>query len=138
MAVTITGPEPLRQHTAYKVPALLDLDAPLRAGISRTTSGDFGLTGETATVEKLVWAALLTEQGALDWDPTFGTNLRHKRLRPSDLSAERRRISALVKSVPYVTSVEVQLLFEDDEMVVDLNIGTDFGPFYTRRAFDAA
>lgn len=132
---TITCPMPTLLHTSPTVPPMLDIDAPIvpANGLTVAPSGDYKLTGELATVEKVIWSALLTKSGELDWDPQFGANLRHKRLRPADLSAERRRIVQLVEAVPHVTRAEVQLLFSDDEIAVAVYAETDFGTLETRR-----
>lgn len=136
--MSVDGPVPAREHTADLVPALLDIDAPLRAGLRVTDSGDFGMASETRTVEKMLWALVLTPRGSVDWDPQFGSALRAKRLRPMDLKKEHRRLVALAMGVPYVKAAAVQLLFEGDEIVVEFNITSDFGSFYTRRAVDAS
>lgn len=136
--MSVDGPVPAREHTADLVPALLDIDAPLRAGLRVTDSGDFGMASETRTVEKMLWALVLTPRGSVDWDPQFGSALRAKRLRPMDLKQEHRRLVALAMGVPYVKAAAVQLLFEGDEIVVEFNITSDFGSFYTRRAVDAS
>lgn len=132
----LTGPMPTELHTA-PMPAvpLLDLDMPVvpAAGIGVAPSGDYRLRGELAAVEKVIWATLLTPAGSLDWDPGFGAALSHKRLAPSDLAAVRRRVKQLVEGVPYVARVEVQVLFEQDEVVIALEVETDFGSLSTRR-----
>ncbi len=135
MSLAITCPLPTQLHTAPTVPALLDIDAPVipANGFTLAPSGDYKLTGELATVEKILWATILTPLGALDWDPAFGSRLELKRLRPVDLAAERRRIAQLAATVPYVTRVDVQLLFEDDEVLVSLVVETNFGSFPTQR-----
>lgn len=131
----IAGPYPTLLHTAPTVPALLDIDAPVvpASGFTLAASGDYKLSGETKTVEKMIWAALLTPAGSLDWDPDFGSALRLRRLRPSDLAAERRRIVQLVEAIPHVSSASVQLLFDGDEMTVDVTAVTNFGTISTSR-----
>lgn len=129
------APLPTLLHTAPTVPALLDIDAPVvpASGFTLAASGDYKLSGETKTVEKMIWAALLTPAGSLDWDPDFGSALRLRRLRPSDLAAERRRIVQLVEAIPHVSSASVQLLFDGDEMTVAVTAVTNFGTFSTSR-----
>ena len=131
---SFNGPVPQLQHTADLVPALLDLDVPLRQGIQTTTAGDYRLSSETATVERLIWAAVLTQTSELDWDPGFGSLRKLKRLRPTDLRAEQQRLLAIVKAIPYVTDCGVQLLWQAGEMIVVFDVNTDFGRFYTKRA----
>lgn len=135
MALPLTGPYPTLLHTSPTVPALLDIDAPTipANGFTLAPSGDYKLSGELATVEKVVWAAVRTPAGSLDWDPGFGSALRLRRLRPADLAAERRRLAELVRAVPHVTGVNVQLLFDGDEMIVRLEVSTNFGSFPTQR-----
>jgi hypothetical protein len=124
---------PVRVNKADDIPALLDIDAPLRSGFRLAPSRDYAMAGELATVEKMIWAALLTPRGGYDWSPAFGTRLRWKRLRDEDIRAEQRRIEAMVRAVPYVKACHASLLFEQDEVVIDLRVETDFGPFYARR-----
>jgi len=136
----LTAPMPTLLHTSPTVPALLDIDAPLAPanGFTLAPSGDYKLSGELATVEKMIWHALLTPAGSFDWDPDFGSALRHKRLRPSDLAAERRRIVQVVSQIPHVTNVSVQLLFDGDEMTVAVTADTNFGTVETQRGANAA
>jgi len=132
----LTAPMPTLLHTSPTVPALLDIDAPIAPanGFTLAPSGDYKLSGELATVEKMIWHALLTPAGSFDWDPDFGSALRHKRLRPSELAAERRRIVQLVAAIPYVTSASVQLLFDGDEISVAVTADTNFGTLETAHA----
>lgn len=130
------GALPRLLHTSPTVPPLVDLDAPWvpPGGVRRAPSGDYATSAELATVERMIWAAALTREGELDWDPGFGVALDWKRLRPSDLSATRRRLVELVRAVPHVVGVEVQVLFEGDEVYIAIEADTDFGRLEGRYA----
>lgn len=132
----IYAPLPTLLHTSPTVPALLDIDAPVvpASGFTLAPSGDYLLSGEKTTVEKMIWAALLTPRGSLDWAPNFGSSLRLKRRRPADLAAERRRIVQVVEAIPHVSSASVQLLFDGDEMTVAITAQTNFGTVETSHA----
>jgi hypothetical protein len=133
---SVAGPYPRLLHTAPTVPPLLDIDAPLIPpnGIRLTASGDYALAAELVTVEKMLWAAILTPAGSLDWDPGFGGAIEMKRLRPADLVETRRRIEQLARAVPYVVSAKVQILFENDEAVIAIDAETQFGHLETTHA----
>lgn len=138
MPFAITGPIPPREYTAEKVPALLDIASPLRTGLSKTTSGDLKLAGELATAEKLLWAAVLTPFGSVEYNPGFGFLNEHKRLRTHDIAAARTRLVSIALSVPYITEANVQITWDGDECFVAFDCMTDFGPFYSRRSLKYA
>lgn len=130
----VIGPMPVQLHTspAPTVPFLdIDLSTVPAAGIALAPSGDYAMRGEVATLEKVIWAAVLTPLGSIDWDPRFGAQLAHKRLAPSDLAAEKRRLRQLIEGIPHVTHVDVQILFDADEARLALAVESDFGAFTT-------
>ena len=129
----LIGPKPPRAHTAFRVPALLDIDSPLRAGRTRTSSGEPLMSGELATTEKLIWAILLTPRGSIEWSQRFGTDLQHKRLSSINAMAEKRRIAAQIRDVPYISNIDVQILFEGNTVDVAIIADSEYGPFYSRR-----
>jgi hypothetical protein len=137
--VTVTALYPTTDSSTTMAVALLDIDAPAvpANGFTLAPSGDYKLSGELATVEKMIWAILLTPEGSFDWDPDFGSNLRLKRLRPADLGAMRRKIQGMVQQIPYVRAASVQLLFDADEMMVSVYADTTFGDLQTQRGLNA-
>lgn len=132
----VAGPYPRLLHTAPTVPPLLDIDAPTvpAEGVRMTAAGDYAMSAELATVEKMLWAVVLTAPDELDWEPRFGSALELRRLRPADLSAARRHVVEQARAVPHVRAVEAQILFEGDEVFIAIDADTDFGRLESRHA----
>jgi len=96
--------------------------------------GDIQTVGENDAIEIAVWNTLLTPRGSIEWDPTFGADLRQKRVRSFDLANEQRRLAELVATVAGVSSARVLILFGNDYADITVTVSTAAGeiPFEKR------
>ena len=118
---------------------LVDFDAPtfdangLGGGWRIGDDGAHRLVGGLATIERIVWAHLLTHRGELRHDPTLGTRLRVKHPLTS-IRDEERYLAAQLKRVPYVKSARVTLSQPiADAIDVAVEVQTEIGIIRTRR-----
>jgi hypothetical protein len=88
---------------------------------------DLAAVAESDAIAIAVWATLLTPEGRISWDPTFGTNLRQKRVRSVDLAAEQRRLGEALTTVTGVSSAKVQIVFGDDFADISILVSTAAG-----------
>lgn len=136
----VTGP---RRSGARPEPgAIVDVLSPLvgaSPGMALDASGDAAEATELQAVELAIWDLLLTRRGELYWDPSRGSPLALKELRPGDLRSEEAKIAAQIETLAPVSKAVVQLLWQDGHMVVSVRARTRAGVLTTsRRADDVA
>ena len=106
---------------------LLDLDQTPFEPQRVTPGGDFGMAAGFATFRKLTIDRLLTLRGSVPWAPDHGSDLPHKGLRPLDLTGEAARIASLLETVPGMLSVGVELSWDGQQLVADIDARGDTG-----------
>lgn len=106
---------------------LLDVDAQPFEPWRTSPGGDHVMAAGFATFRKLVLDRLLTLRGSVPWDPEYGSELPLKGLRPLDLTSESARIQRLLATVPGMLSVGVDLSWDGQELVADIDARGDTG-----------
>ena len=129
---TITGIRDTGRKANDPEAALVDLHAPFGQSYELDASGVHRMSAGLETLRKVVLDRLLTVMGSLPWAPEYGSDLPHKGVRPANLRPEARKIERLIKRVPLVKSVSVELLWEEGELVAILGVATKLGDLNER------